>query len=162
MSTSTTTTASNVFNPLAMAQYNSFQPQIQTQLQNNINNPWSAMGGNQQFANMNEANQAQYGANMGNSISSALARGIQPNSPLLASMINKNASQYSGATSSGYSNLWQQAANFRQGSANAAAGYSPLATGGTQKQSAGGLGQWIGVATAAIQAGGQMGAAAFA
>ena len=162
MSTTTTTTASNVFNPLSMAQYNSFQPQIQTQLQSNINNPWAAMGGNQQMGMANQGFNSQYGANMGNSISSALSRGIQPNSPLLAGMINKQANQYSSAVSGNYGNLLNQASNVRQGSINASMGYNPLATGGTQVNSAGGMGQWVGVMTAALQQGAQMGASAMA
>jgi hypothetical protein len=70
-------------------------------------------------------------------------------------MINKTANQYSGATSSGYSNLLNNANNFRQSAINQSMGYSPLATGGQQTQSAGGLGQWAGVVAAGIQMGAQ-------
>jgi len=139
--TQTTTTAS--YDPTAMSMYGAMNTAATTGLQSNMNDPYSAMGFNTQMAQGNQQIFGQSQQNNQGLIQSLIQRGINPNSPMFAAMIN-NASRSTKMAQSGLqSNLLLEAQNLRTGSASTGMGYQPLQTGTKTTQGTSGLGTWV-------------------
>jgi len=154
MSTQQKATSTNNYDPRAMGMYRSFVPMWNQALQQNINDPWGMMGGNQMLASQNSYNAAQFGTANRNMINSFTSRGIDSTSPLFNQMLNRSANQNNASTMGGYNSLLQNATNFRNNAYYQQMAYSPLLTGGTQVQSQSGLGTWLPqVLQAGLQAG---------
>jgi len=153
MSKVKTTTSTNQYDPYAMSQYNSFQPMITAGLQQNINDPFGMMGGMQQLQSQTQQNNAFFGGQQRQNVQSLLNRGIAPNSPFFANQIQRVSGQASGANMGAYNNLLLQSNQFRNQNLGAAAGYSPMMTGGTQRDTTSGLGSWLPQLLAGVGAG---------
>lgn len=143
MSSKKQTTTNASFNQGGLTAFNNLQSPIQTGLQQNMNNPWQAIAGNQQLAgaNQNIFGQSQQ-LNQGTA-QSLTQRGISANSPLFAQqMLQASASgrrQQNGALN----NLLLTAGQVSTGGATAASQYQPLQTGATMVQGQSGLGTWL-------------------
>lgn len=112
-------------------------------IQGEIDNPYGNAFFNLQQARGNEAVNAQNASAQQSMMQRAQALGINPNSPLFASMMNQSSRFNMGRQSDMQSNLMLQAANMRQGAIGMAGSYRPLQTGQTQTQEQSGLGSWL-------------------
>ena len=153
MSKVKTTTNSNQYDPFAMSQYNSFQPMISSGFQQNINDPFGMMGGMQHLQSQTQQNNAFFGGQQRQNVQSMLNRGIAPNSPFFSNQINRVAGAAGGANMGAYNNLLLQANQFRTQNIGAASQYSPMQTGGTQRDKTSGLGSWLPQLLAGVGAG---------
>jgi hypothetical protein len=143
MSTKTTTTNTAAFNGAGMSGYNTLQPTIQSALQQNITNPWTAMAGNQQMAAGNQSIFGQSQQNFQGIAQSLQQRGISANSPLFAQQLNQQRNATQKQQGNMYSNLLLNAQNLSTQSATAASQYTPLQTGSTTTGTVSGLGTWL-------------------
>jgi hypothetical protein len=153
MSTTKTTTSSTNFNPGSVNTYNSLIGSAGSALTQNINNPTSNSFFQSQVGNMSSAVNTM-GANSNAAlVQRSNALGISQNSPAFAAQMGQNQRQVMANQGQGYNNLLLGALGTRMQSLNTAMNFRPLQTGGTQVQSTGGLGQYVGLAGAAANGG---------
>jgi len=124
-----------------MQGYQGLQSKIQSGLQNNINDPWTAMQGNAQLAQGNTSTFNQ--SPTSETAYSMSARGINPNSPLFQRQILNAGNATRQAQAGNLSSLLLQAGQLSQSSAIAASQYQPLQTGSTQTSGNSGLGSYV-------------------
>lgn len=157
MSTKKKTQTTASFDPTGMAAYQGLQGAIQSGLQQNMNDPFTAMGFNQQLA---AGNNSVFGAtqqNNTNAANSLQERGISANSGIFAQQLNNLQNSGAQMRNGMQNNLLLQAGNVAQSGATAAGQYQPLQTGGTNTQSTGGLGSWLSPLLGTIAAGASKG-----
>jgi hypothetical protein len=112
-------------------------------LQSNMNDPYSAMGYNTQMAQGNQQIFGQSQQNNQGLVQSLVQRGINPNSPMFAMLVNQASRSTKMAQSGLQNNLMLQAQNLRQGSASAGMQFQPLQTGTKTTQGTSGVGAWV-------------------
>ena len=143
MSTKKKTTTTAAFDPSGTAAYNSLQPAVFNGLNQDTNNPWTAIGGNAQLA---QGNNQIFGstqqANQG-LLQSFSERGIADSSPLVAQQLAQTAGAGRQQQAGVYNNLLLTAGNVATQGAGAASQYQPLQTGNTSTSSQSGLGTWL-------------------
>ena len=160
MSTKKNTQTTATFNSAGQSAYNNLQPSITSGLQENTNNPWQAIAGNQQLAqgNQNIFNSTQQ--NNQNTVASLSQRGISSNSPLMAQQLAQSSQAGQRQQQGVYNNLLLTAGNVATSGAAAASGYQPQQTGNNTSSWNSGLGTWLPqvAALGAKAVGGAMGA----
>ena len=169
MSTTKTIQATNQYNPQSMNTFNQLQPQLGSLFQQYMQNPLGVVNPTYnlsgQMAQQNAARLGQSGMqNLQGNMAATGFSGVN----LPAYMQSQIAAQ-GRATSSLEANAFlqnelarnQAAIGVQQFGASGAGSYSPLQTGGTGKESQGGLGTWlpqvIGTGLSMLMKGGAMG-----
>lgn len=161
MSTKKKTQTSSAFDNSGLNAYNNLQKNVTSGLQENMNDPYSAMAFNSQLAQGNQSVFNSTQANNQNTVQSLTQRGISANSPLFAQQVKQSTQAGRNAQNGVFNNLLLTAGQVATGGAAGASGYSPLQTGNTTTQSSGGLGTWLPQVAALVAkgAGGAAGAA---
>jgi hypothetical protein len=160
MSTKKKTQTTGTFDAAGQSAYNNLQPSITSGLQENMNNPWQAIGGNQQLAQANQSIFNSTQQNNQDTVKSLTDRGISTNSPLFAQQVAQSSQTGQRQQQGAYNNLLLTAGNVATGGATAASQYQPQQTGNTQTSWNSGLGTWLPqvLALGAKAAGGAAGA----
>jgi hypothetical protein len=143
MPTTNTTTSSTTFNQNSMNSYNQLNGSYTNAIQQEISDPTNNMFFNNQLGmGQGAINQRAASANQA-LLQRSQSLGISPNSGIYQQQMGQLQRSKMQQNSQLYNNLLLQAGQMRQSAIQGAGSYRPLATGGTQTQSQGGIGSWL-------------------
>jgi hypothetical protein len=143
MSTKKQTKTTATFDPTGLSAYQGLQSSILGGLQENMNNPFQAMGFNQQVA---AGNQSVFGTSQQNNTNAAESlaqRGISANSGIFAQTLNNVSNSTAQMKNNMNNNLLLGAGQVAQSGATAAGQYQPLQTGNNNTVTNSGIGSWL-------------------
>jgi hypothetical protein len=145
MSTKNVDTTQGNYNQGSMNTFNSFQPNIQSNINDFMKNPLQSTFFNTQLQMANRQNAASFGANNQTMMQNYAAGGggIGNTAAYMQSNLLRNQRALSGANSNSFNNLLLGANQLRFGATSGAMNYRPLQTGQTQTKTQSGLGTWL-------------------
>lgn len=145
MGTTNTTQSTNQYNPAANTAYNTFQPQIMSQLMQMAQNPLGNSYFQHQLAQQQAAAQQINQRSQSNSLQNLRTGGgvLSNSGGVVASLINRNQMQGSALQSNAFNSAMNSALQNRNMALMSMQQYQPLQTGSNTTQSTGGLGAWL-------------------
>lgn len=145
MGTKTTTQSTNQYNTSANNAYNTFQPQLMSQLMQMAQNPLGNSYFQHQLAQQQAAAQQINQRSQSNSLQNLRTGGgvLSNSGGVAASLINRNQMQGSALQSNAFNTAMNSALQNRNMALMSMQQYQPLQTGNNTTQSTSGLGTWL-------------------